>query len=205
VSQRRIVTEPRWRHIDQITHYQLPAAHRPWLLDDGSLTGRLIELRQGRFAVQRLDQGWQVPLFSERRLLGQMPRQQALVREVLLTLADRPVVFARSVFPIASLSGDLGHLRRLQNKSLGAILFKHPGMHRSPFEIAHIPGDSDYLPTQLHQDRPAWARRCRFDIQGKCLMVSEVFLEQFTPWTAPLPVHRTQRGVVSAAIVPATQ
>ena len=205
MPQRRIATEPRWRHIEQTTNYQLPAALKCWLLDDGSLTGRLIELQQGAFAVRRLYQGWQVPLFSERLLLARKPRQQAIIREVLLTLDDRPVVFARSVFPIASLGGDLGHLRRLENKSLGAILFKHPGMRRSPFEIAHIAGDSDYLPPPLHQEKPAWARRCVFEIQGKSLLVSEVFLEQFTPWTAPLPVHRTQRGIVSAAIVPATQ
>jgi chorismate--pyruvate lyase len=37
------------------------------------------------------------------------------------------------------------------------------------------------------------------------LLVSEVFLQPFTPWPAVLPVHRTQRGKVSAAIVPATQ
>jgi chorismate--pyruvate lyase len=31
--------------------------------------------------------------------------------------------------------------------------------------------------------------------------VSEVFLKDFSPWSAVLPVHRTQRGKVSAAIV----
>ena len=205
MSQRRIVTEPQWRPIAQITSMQLPAAPRPWLLDDGSLTTRLIESRQGLFAVQRLSQSWEIPLFSEQRLLQQAPRQQALIREVVLSLSGRAVVFARSVFPISSLNGSLAHLRRLQNKSLGAILFKQAGMHRSPFEVAHIAGDSEYLPLHLRQRHPAWARRCRFEIQGKSLMVSEVFLEKFIPWTAPLPVHRTQRGVVSAAIVPATQ
>ena len=101
-----------------------------------------------------LSQSWEVPLFSERRLLHQAPRQQALIREVVLSLSGRPVVFARSVFPISSLSGGLAHLRRLQNKSLGAILFKQSGMHRSPFEVAHIAGDSDYLPRHLRQARP---------------------------------------------------
>ena len=185
MSQRRIVTEPQWRPIAQITSMQLPAASRPWLLDDGSLTSRLIESRQGSFAVQRLSQSWEIPLFSERHLLQQPPRQQALIREVVLSLSGRAVVFARSVFPISSLNGSLAHLRRLQNKSLGAILFKQAGMHRSPFEVAHIAGDSEYLPQHLRQRQPAWARRCRFEIQGKSLMVSEVFLEKFIPWTAP--------------------
>jgi len=174
---------------------------RAWLTDDGSLTGRLIDLDRGEFRVQRLYQGWQVPLPSEQRLLTLPPRQLALVREVALQLDRQTVVFARSVFPVSSLTGSLAHLRRLQNKSLGAILFRHPGMHRCPFELARMAGDSDYLPSALRQDEPAWGRRSRFEIQGKQLMVSEVFLQPFTPWQAVLPVHRTQRGKVSAAIV----
>ena len=73
-------------------------------------------------------------------------------------------------------------------------------MHRSPFELARVPGNSDYLPPALHQDAPAWGRRSRFDITGKALLVSEVFLEGFSPWPALLPVHRSQRGRVDAAL-----
>ena len=124
---------------------------RVWLTDNGSLTEHLIASGEGRFAVQRLHQNWEVPLPSERRLLALPPRQLALVREVALRLGEEVVVFARSIFPISSLAGSLAHLRRLQNKSLGAILFKHPGMRRYPFELAHMPGDSDYLPKHLHQ------------------------------------------------------
>ena len=91
------------------------------------------------------------------------------------------------------------------NKSLGAILFKHPDMHRHPFELARMAGNSDYLPQSLQQSSPAWGRRSRFEIGGKKLMVSEVFLEAFTPWHAALAVHRTQRGKVSAAFRSPTQ
>ncbi len=202
---RRIAAEPRWRPEAQFTSAELPPAHRSWLLDDGSLTGRLVRLDRGGFAVRRLYQGWEVPLASERRLLALPNRRQALVREVALLLAGQPVVFARSVFPISSLTGELGHLRHLQNRSLGAILFRHPLMQRSPFELSHLPGDSDYLPPELRQAMPAWGRRSRFDIRGKCLIVSEVFLQSFHPWDATLPSHRSQRGRVSAAITRAKQ
>ena len=198
---RRIPAEPRWQPGERFTSGQLPAGCRNWLLDDGSLTGRLIELDLGEFSVRRLYQGWQVPLPSERRLLDIPCRQQAIVREVSLHLGGEAVVFARSVMPISSLTGKLAHLRRLQNKPLGAILFNHPGMQRSPFELARIHGHSCYLPGHLHQGGPAWGRRSRFAIDGKGILVSEVFLENFQPWPAILPVHRTQRGKVSAAIV----
>lgn len=197
--------EPRWQPVERFTSAALPGTVRPWLTDDGSLTTRLLALNSGQFRVRRLKQEWQVPLPSERRLLELPHRQLALVREVALTLDNAPVVFARSVFPVASLAGGLRHLRRLQNRSLGTILFSHPGMLRSPFELARIPGDNRYLPTDLRQADPAWGRRSRFDIERKPLMVSEVFLKSFIPWAAILPVHRSQRGRVSAAIPRPTQ
>ncbi len=204
-AHRRIATEPSWKPVERFTSLNLPPADRAWLLDDGSLTGRLIELDQGLFSVRRLFQGWQVPLPSERRLLDIPCRQQALIREVVLALDDCPVVFARSVIPYSSLTGELAHLRRLQNRPLGAILFGNAGMHRSPFELAMMQGQEDYLPVSLRQQPPLWGRRSCFDVRGKQLMVSEVFLQEFSPWPAVLPVHRTQRGKVTAAIIGAKQ
>jgi len=198
--QNTTVSEPGWRPASRYTGTELPTTSRRWLLDDGSLTERLVNAGQGAFAVTRLFQGFAVPRPSEQRLLALPARQTALVREVVLTLNQVPVVFARSVFPVASLEGELRHLRQLQNRSLGAILFRHPRMRRTPFELALISGRSSYLPEALRQSGPAWGRRSCFDLGGKRLMVSEVFLENFRPWPDILPVHRTQRGRVVTAI-----
>ena len=78
-------------------------------------------------------------------------------------------------------------------------------MRRSPFELARMAGDSDYLPPSLQQEQAAWGRRSRFEIGGKGLLVSEVFLRAFSPWPAVLPLHRSQRGKVNAAILRSTQ
>ena len=193
---RSIHREPQWRPVRQCPGYFLPSGHRRWLLDDGSLTNHLIAASGGHFRVQRLSQDWQVPLPSEQRLLGLPARQRALIREVALLTRDQPAVFARSVFPVTSLEGSLRHLRGLQNRSLGSILFQNPGMRRSPFELALMAGDADYLPPDYRQDMPAWGRRSRFIVGGVPLMVSEVFLAHFQPWPATLPVHRSQRGRV---------
>lgn len=193
--------EPRWRPATQFANHQLASRDRAWLLDDGSLTGRLIASHSGHFGVRRLRQEWVTPRPSERRLLAIPLRQRALVREVVLTIDDRPLVFARSLFPVSSLSGELRHLRQLRNRALGAILFRFPQMHRSPFELATISGDNRYLPEFLRQREAAWGRRSCFEIDGRRLMVSEVFLQNFRPWRALLPVHRSQRGKVSAAIL----
>ncbi len=196
---RHIHTEPNWLSQKRCTAFELPRRTRRWLLDDGSLTARLQAM--GELRVQRLFQGWEPALPSEQRLLDQPRHQLSLVREVLLSVEGKALVFARSLFPVSSLSGELTHLRRLQNKPLGAILFSHPGMHRSPFEVAKLAGDCDYLPRVLHQGESAWGRRSRFEIEGKALIVSEVFLQDFRPWPDVIPVHRTQRGVVNAAIL----
>ncbi len=166
----RVRREPGWRPLARISNGELPPDVRRWLLDDGSLTGRLIEQGRGRFRVSRLNQGWQVPLPSERRLLDIPERQVAIIREVALQQGARTVVFARSVLPISSLTGRLAHLRRLRNRPLGAILFSNAGMRRSPFELAQINGDNDYLPARLRQDEPAWCRRSRFTLEGGSVM-----------------------------------
>ncbi len=178
--------EPHWQGAGRFSSEELPGDVRPWVTDEGSLTDRLKALGRGEFRVQRLLQEWQAPRPSEQRLLDLPSGQQGLVREVALTLDGVPVVFARSVFPESSLTGSLAHLRTLRNQSLGAILFSHPDMLRRPFELALLPGDSPYLPQQLRQAGPAWGRRSRFEIEGKPLLVSEVFLEHFAPWP-PLP------------------
>jgi chorismate--pyruvate lyase len=197
--------EPRWQPQQRFTWAQLPVHQRYWLLDDGSLSARLSEQGRGPFGVLRISQGWRVPMASERRLLAMPQRQLAIVREVVLQQGEHRAVFARSVIPLACLQGSLAHLRRLQNKPLGAILFRHAGMRRSPFELARIQGKSDYLPALLRQKSTAWGRRSRFEVHGHSMMVSEVFLEGFQPWPATSPLHRSQRGKVSAAIVRAKQ
>ncbi len=193
--QGRVKHEPRWRPEHQFPARLLPRGVRWWLLDDGSLTDRLSAL--GNFRVERIYQGWQFPLASERSLLQQSTRQLALIREVQLLLDDIPVVFARSVFPFASLTGPLTHLRRLRNSSLGAILFSNPGLERSHFEVTVLGTDCDYLPPGLRQTEPAWGRRSLFRVADRELVVSEVFLRTFQPWTDPRGLRRSQRGRIA--------
>lgn len=196
---------PRWRPARTWSAGSLPPQTRRWLLDEGSLTARLIGMNRGEFEVRRLSQAWKRPLLSERSLLALPAGQHALVREVGLLLGGCTVVFARSVIPLRSLRGELRHLRHLENRSLGSILFGHAGMRRSPFELALIQPVDRYLPASLQQEAPAWGRRSRFVIGSSDLLVSEVFLQTFAPWPADIGLQRSRRGKLDAAIVRATQ
>jgi chorismate--pyruvate lyase len=166
-------------------HWQLPARLRSWLLDDRSLTAKLQQLSGGDFRVEVLRQRVARPALSERRSLGLGLRQLALVREVVLYGRGQPWVFARSILPLSSLTGSLRRLRRLDNRPLGAFLFSQPGLHRGAIEVAALSRHHRYLPRRLCTGEPLWGRRSVFFLQGKPLLVSEVFLE-------PLVSHITQ-------------
>lgn len=153
-----------------------PARARPWLADSGSLTRRL--QRIGRFRVNPVHQAMERPSACEAALLGLPARQHALVREVLLTLDDTTVVYARSVLPLPALTGAnrvLGHMAR---RSLGAELFKAPRARREAVWYAQVPARR--LPGS-GQDEQAWGRQSRFRKRGKALLVAEVFLPAL--WT----------------------
>jgi chorismate--pyruvate lyase len=155
---------------------QAPRALQPWLLDDGSLTAKLRRRSSGQLRVQVLRQHWGQPTLSERRAL-KLGRGQALIREVLLLgPGDTPWVYARSVFPAASLTGRLRHLRQLASRPLGGFLFSHRQLQRSPMQIALLPPRERLLPAWVQRDAMLWGRRSVFYLFGKSLLVSEVFL-----------------------------
>lgn len=170
-----------WRHYRA---GELPPQLRPWLLDPGSLTSHLTLEADGEFRVQRLRQAWGRPQLSEQRSLGLRNGEWALIREVILWGKGQPWVYARSVLPVRSLRGDLYRLRRLQERSLGSLLFRQPGLRRTPFELARV--DGQWLPAPLTAaGGPLWGRRSRFELGGRRLIVGEIFLPAFQPRRGP--------------------
>lgn len=156
---------------------------RSWLLDRGSLTERLIRASKGQFEVKILFQGMGAPRPSERRALDLPARQRALIREVVLLGNHQPWVYARSIIPMKTLTGRLRKLRKLDNRPLGALLFNDPGMTRGPIEISNLPICEPWLSTIPDTyGNPAQGRRSLFWLDGKPLLVSEVFLTGFTPY-----------------------
>jgi chorismate--pyruvate lyase len=175
----------RWLDAQRHLAAAIPALLRPWLLAEGSLTQLLIAASAGAFRVERVVQEWQRPALSEARLLQIDPSQRALIREVILWGREHPWVYARSVIPSRSLRGDLRRLRKLHNSSLGALLFRYPQLQRTPFEFALA--DTKTLPRPLQSDATLWARRSRFTIDDRTLIVGEIFLSDFAEELARVP------------------
>lgn len=182
----------RWLDSHRYLATEIPALLRPWLLAEGSLTQLLIAASAGDFRVERVVQEWQRPTLSEARLLQIDPSQHALIREVILWGRGEPWVYARSVIPSHSLRGDLRRLRKLRNTSLGALLFRYPQLQRTPFELAAINANALPCPLRSHtnlsfDDKKMWARRSRFAIDDRALIVGEIFLDNFVKTLARAP------------------
>jgi len=155
-------------------------AYRPWLLEQGSLTRRL-QAASKRFAVQALMQRRLKPAHDEAYLLGLVPHQQDLLREVMLMDEKTPLVFAHSVLPEKSLRGGWQGLGRLGNKPLGAALFANPGVVRAPLQFKKLGRQHSLYrqATKYLPDLPSalWARRSIFQLsKARAIMVTEVFL-----------------------------
>jgi len=165
-----------WHHYQRNPFIQIDPLWRSWLLDQGSLTQRLVQASKGAFRVRKLHQGWQYPTPSEAAALGLKPRQQAFVREVELLCHNQPWVYARSVFPQSTLTGRLRSLKKLDTRPLGALLFSEPSMRRSHFEIAALrnPELMNYFTAESNNF--AWGRRSLFFIDEKPILVAEIFL-----------------------------
>lgn len=178
--------EPHWYAPSAGQRARLPAEQRNWLLDEGSLTQRLVAACDGRFRVALLNQRRARPMLNEAGVLGMCPDHYALIREVHLLCDERPRVFARTLIPQRTLSGPRRRLSRLGSKPLGAVLFADRSMRRSPVEVARLQAgqwlfESATAPLRASGEAipdTIWGRRSLFYLAGHPLLVNEIFL----PW-----------------------
>lgn len=156
-------------------------AYKSWLVDGGSLTRRL-QRRCLEFAVQRVRVIDAQPKLDEAQLLCTPARRLALLREVRLICAGRPVVFAHSILPHKSLRGPWLGLARLGNRPLGGQLFADPRVRRTPLEYKklqrHHPLYRRATAHLIAQTGDIWARRSVFRLGCAAILVTEVFLPE---------------------------
>lgn len=142
-----------------------------WLRESGSLTTRCQRCCR-HFEVQVLSQSLQAQGVGRR---GRVP-----VREVILRCDGQAVIFARSTLSTAR-SGRLGRwFARLGKRSLGSLLFRHPGFSRGAMAYARIRrGDPLHRRIELALGvcpGDVWARRSNYRFEGIGLELIEVFL-----------------------------
>lgn len=191
---------PHWVAVDYASILHMSDSTREWLLDSASLTLRIKHHCQannlGQFSVRLLRQGMGIPSNDEVQRLKLKSRQYALIREVLLYCGNTPVIFARTVIPITTLTGPQRQLSHLGNQPLGEFLFAQPDLQRDAMEIAVLKHGHQLFDNainsvsdqSLNLPEKIWARRSIFRLRYKPLLVAEVFLPDILS-TASVNTH----------------
>lgn len=152
-------------------------ACQPFLSHRGSLTRRLQQ--HGDFSLRLLRQRLAPPTLDEAALLGIVPSTLVQVREVALCCDGRVLVFAHTVLPCRPRGPLQRWLARLGARSLGLLLFSHPGFARGEMTFRCIDRRHPlFAPAAavLGMDQQRfWARRSIFGFAGQRVLVTEVF------------------------------
>ena len=157
---------------------------RDWLRAPGSLSRRLAALG-GRFEVQVLRQ--QVTPFraQERHALGLPRRGCTVVREVILRVDGRPLVWARSSLHQSALAGPWRALKGLGSRPLAHLLYADPRVRRSELQPRRL-ARHGHTRRQMGKQWLAatgtaaspqmlWSRNSVFNRRGSALRVMELF------------------------------
>lgn len=171
-----------WNRVDSGQLHQAPRKWQSWLSDTGSLTQKIERaIGQKLEVVVLLD--CRQNLNSDESRYFQFKIKRCRIREVLLCTQGIPLVMARSIIPSASSNGSNHEVLRLGKKPLGAVLFAKTRMRskKKPLrEIARLDKQNILWKKcfQRYQKLPAvsWARRTLYQLKGRPLLVSEVFL-----------------------------
>ncbi len=169
-----------WRPLPQLALCDVPRTLQNWLRDEGSLTQRLKQYCRGPAAFRVLPKftGMGRVRADEAEVLGLLPNQWVYRRSVELRCDNHRVVFARTVIPLEDLDRSLRQLVRLGSRSLGAVLHaaRRRGRTHGGFMRIDIEQAAQFDPAlQLHDT--AWARRALYHMDGRRLLVQEVFLQ----------------------------
>jgi len=151
---------------------------KSWLIHAGSFMQRLRAHGIHDARIEVLEQSWQLPHFSERKLLNLDFRNFVLVREVLILSEKKIWMYARSLIPKCLLKGEYQQLAHLKARALGAVLFKNKKIKRSDFEFMCLKaGMTLHEKVRKYIDQEKfWARRSLFSNDNmNSLLLMEVF------------------------------
>jgi chorismate--pyruvate lyase len=162
--------------------HQAPRKWQSWLSDTGSLTQK-IERAIGQKLEVVVLRDCRQNLNSDESRYFHFKIKRCRIREVLLCANGMPLVMANSIIPGSSSIGTNHEVLRLGKKPLGAVLFAKTRMRskKKPLrEIARLDKRNILWKKcfQQYQNLPAvsWARRTLYQLKGRPLLVSEVFL-----------------------------
>lgn len=159
-----------------------PAQTISLLRCEGSLTAALREHSDDQFSLAVVGQA-EVSL--DHFQSGPLRFERGIVREVVLSGAGVPWVFAQTIIPLETAQAETW-LTGVGKQPLGDALFQREDVVRSPIEFARL-GTGQALHDRAGEldlngdQQPLWARRSCFFANGSPLLVTEVFLPDLCP------------------------
>jgi chorismate lyase len=160
-----------------IQKHQVSPSVLEWLLYSGSMSNRLRHQCQ-KVQIKVLNQKWGLPQRHEMQKLHLSKRMSIFIREVQIFCDDVLWMFARTVIPSLTYERYLIQFKNLADGFLGDVLFTHPQLQRSEFELASLdPRCHDYAFAVSADNNSAFllARRSVFYIDQYSLLLTEVF------------------------------
>lgn len=155
-----------WIPSTDIHQLALSQGWHQWLLDEGSLTQRLIQYSHGDFKVDILREHQAAPHYSETQKLNISSDQITQVREVALCCAGKAVIYARSILPLEVIKDAKSEIAKLGNQPLGHFLFKQGNQRIKRRDVALVNLNGKLIP----------ARRTPYRYKQHQILVAEFFL-----------------------------
>lgn len=174
-----------WKKQETLQESAVSSHMQTWLLHAGSFMQRLKERGACNPVIEVLSQEWQSAEAWECAVLNLELQTEVLVREVLILSEGKYWMFARSIFPRDTLTGEEAALAHLKTRPLGSFLFNHPDMKRSEFAFAYVAPNMRWHQKiknaictfcHLNEQKEIWSRYSVFHLQQKSLLLTEVFL-----------------------------
>lgn len=172
--------EPEWILHRPGEHHALPESAQSWIFESGSITQRLRRFYGDAVQVQILFHHWQIPFFTEQRLLKLHSHRYALIREVMLHADGKPLILARTIIPENTVKAARRNLSHLGTRPLGEVIFSYPKLERLRlnFTLADTSNWTCYATQKAAITQPIWGRRTIYAIRHKPMLVNEFFMPE---------------------------
>ena len=149
--------------------HKLPSSLLPWVTHQDSLT-KLLQSRAGNARLQVLGQCWESPNWWDKHVLH-IEGESVLHREILMWAGKEVCWYARTIIPKATYQSGALLFERLQEESLGALIFNEPTIKRvnmSYYAISDQSIEYHWLNPLLHGSANVlWVRMSAFTLNAQ--------------------------------------
>jgi len=149
-----------------------------WLTCQDSLTNKLKAIATD-VRLEILQQKWVLPSLWHQQALG-ITEHSVLHRDILTWGNQRVCWYARTIIPLSSYQGEVSFFNRLQQESLGDLIYGNAAVKR--VALIHYAIDKEapeygWLNEFIPEDADSlWARRSLFKVNSLPFYLVELFL-----------------------------